>query len=132
MAFKRQAGYMDAQMTPAMIGLVLLYVLVGQIESPEFDLDKDLIKFSVFLFLATAALLYGFVMHLYALGYPESPFNKHSSAIFMTLLCAGPLAYMAYRFYSLDMQTGFMLYGILSVLVVACSIGFGIYRNNKQ
>lgn len=118
-------------MTPAVIGLVLLYVLMKQVNSPDFDLDKDLLTLAVSLLLATAALLYGFVMHLYALGYPESPFNRHSSSLLMTVLCAGPLGYVAYRFYALGMQPGFFLYAVLCLLVIGASIGFTFFRNRK-
>ena len=131
MNLRLQSGYMDMQVTPAMIGVVLLYVLMGLVNSPEFDLDKDLLKLSVFLLLATAALLYGFAMHLYALGYPESPFNKHSSSLFMTVLCAGSLGYVAYRFYGLSMQPGAILYAALCLLVIGASVGFTFFRNRK-
>ncbi len=132
MNLRKQTAYMDMQVTPAMIGVVLLYVVMGQLNNPDFDADKDLLKLAVFLVPATAALLYGFVMHLYALGYPESPFNRHSSSLVMTLLCAGPLAYVAYRFHALEMQLGFIVYAVLCLLVVALAVGFAFYRNGPD
>jgi len=120
------------QVTPALIGLVLLYVVMGQFNAPDLDTDKGMLKLLAFLLLATAALLYGFAMHLYALGYPESPFNRHCSSLLMTLLCAGPLAYVAYRFHALQMQTGFIAYGVLCLLVVGLSAGFAFYRNGPD
>jgi hypothetical protein len=122
---------MDMQVTPAMIGVVLIYVIMEQVISPEFDLDKDMLKLVVFLSVATAAVLYGFVMHIYAFGYPESPFNKHNSSVFMTLLCGGSLAYVAFRFYDLEMKMGFIVYAVLCLLVVALNFGFAFYRGKK-
>ncbi len=127
----KQSGYMDMQVTPAMIGVVLIYIVMEQVISPGFDLDKDRIKLIVFLSVASAAVLYGFVMHIYALGYPESPFNKHNSSVFMTLLCGGSLAYVAYRFYELEMKMGFIVYAVLCLLVVGLNFGFGVYRGRK-
>ena len=119
------------QVTPAMIGVVLIYIIMEQVISPEFDPDKDMLKLAVFLSVATAAVLYGFVMHIYALGYPESPFNKHNSSVFMTLLCAGSLAYVAYRFYELEIRMGFIVYAVLCLLLVALNFGFAFYRDKK-
>jgi hypothetical protein len=131
MNLRTQSGYMDTQVTPAMIGVVLIYIVMEQVISPEFNLDEDILKLAVFLSVATAALLYGFVMHIYALGYPESPFNKHNSSVFMTLLCAGSLAYVAFRFYELEIKTGFIVYAVLCLLVVGLNFGFAFYRDNK-
>ncbi|MBT7951041.1 MAG: hypothetical protein HN764_05410 [Gammaproteobacteria bacterium] len=128
---RRQSGYTDMQVTPAMIGVMLIYIVMEQVISPEFDLDKDMLKLVVFLSVATVVLLYGFVMHLYALGFPESPFNKHNSSVFMTLLCAGSLAYVAYQFYELEMRMGFIVYAVLCLLVVGLNFGFGFYRGSK-
>ena len=128
---RTQSGYTDMQVTPAMIGVVLIYIVMEQVISPEFDPDKDKLKLVVFLSVATAALVYGFVMHIYALGYPESPFNKHNSSAFMTILCAGALAYVAYRFYELEMRTGFIVYAVLCLLLVALNFGFAFYRGRK-
>lgn len=125
----KQTGYIDMQVTPAMMGAVLLFVFLGQIKNPDFDLNKNLLMFSVFLSLATVVLLYGFLMHIYALGYPESPFNKHSSPVFMTVLCAGPLIFGAWQFYSVNVLLGFFLYFALSLLVAGVAIGFALYRN---
>ena len=128
----KQTGYMDMQVMPAMIGVVLTLVVAGMITSPGLDLDKDLVKLCIFLLLATAALLYGFAMHLYCLGYPESPFNKHSSPLFMTPLCSGPLAIVAYKFYRTDMLTGAIIYAVLALLVIAAAIGFAMQRAKKE
>lgn len=131
MNLRKQTGYMDMQVLPAMIGAVLLYATTGMPGGPDFDLDKDLVKLCVFLLLATAVLLYGFAMHLYALGYPESPFNKHSSPLFMTLLCAGALGFVAYRFYRVELVIGALVYGVLALLVVGLGVGLRVYRQEK-
>lgn len=128
----KQAGYMDMQMMPALIGAVLMLVFAGAITAPEFNREADLLRFSIFLSLATAVLLYGFTMHIYCLGYPESPFNKHTSPLFMTLLCTGPLAYAAYRFYQADMLPGTIVYTALALLPVVASAGFAAYRGNDK
>jgi len=132
MKFNNQAGYMDMQMTPAMIGVVLTLVVAGMITSPDADAERNLLKLGIFLVLATGALLYGFAMHIYCLGYPESPFNKHSSPLFMTPLCAGPLAFVAYKFYKTDMLPGAIVYAALAVLVIAAAIGFALNRAKKE
>ena len=131
MKLGKQAGYMDMQVTPAIIGAVLLFATVGIINDPGFDIGKDLLKIIVFLVLATGSLLYGFMMHLDALSCPESPFNKHSSPVFMTVLCAGMSAFSAYQFYSAGIRTGFILYALLALLIITASIGSAVYRNNK-
>ena len=132
MKFNKQAGYMDMQMTPALIGVILMLMFVGSITDPDFNLDQDLLAYSIYLFLATAALLYGFVMHIDSLRYPESPFNKHTSPLFMTLLCAGPLAYAAYRFYRAAMLAGVIVYAVLALLLVATAIGVAVYRSDDE
>jgi hypothetical protein len=128
----KQAGYMDMQVMPAMIGVVVLLATLGLVSNPEFDLDNNLLLFSAFMLLGTAALLYGFAMHIYALGYPESPFNKHTSPALMTVLCGGPLIFAACRFYSAGIRPGLILYAILSLLVISVSAGFAIYRGKKR
>ena len=130
MKSQRQAGYMDMQFTPAMVGAVLLFVVLGLIDNPAFDVHASPFRFYGFLLLAAAFMIYGFWMHLYALGYPESPFNKHTSPVFMTLLCTGPLVYGAYRFYKAGMYPGLVLSGVLAVLVCGASIGFALHRSS--
>ena len=132
MKFYKQTGYMDMQMTPALIGVILMLMFVGTITDPEFNLDKALLGYSIYLFLATAALLYGFAMHIDSLRYPESPFNKHTSPLLMTPLCAGPLAYAAYRFYKAGMLPGVIVYAALSLLLIAASIVFAARRGNSE
>ena len=127
----KQAGYMDMQLMPAVMGIVILIGALGLITNPEFNPDNGWLLISVVMFLGTGALLYGYAMHLYALGYPESPFNKHTSPLFMTILCAGPLAFAAYRFYSADMRAGFILYAVLSLLVLMVSFGLAFIRRNS-
>lgn len=122
---------MDMQFTPAIIGAVLLFAILGPVDGLELDPKSELVKFSLFLIAATAALLYGFVMHLYSLAYPESPFNKHTSPLFMTGICGGSLAFAAYRLFAADIQTGFILYAVLCILVVIVSISYNIHRNKK-
>lgn len=118
------------QFTPACIGVVVLFIVLSLIDNPAFDVQAAQIRFYGFLLLAIAFMLYGFCMHLYALGYPESPFNKHTSPVFMTLLCAAPLVYGAYRFYQAGMYPGLVLSGVLAVLVCGASIGFTLYRSS--
>lgn len=122
---------MDVQFTSALVGVALMLIFVVTITAPEFDRDKHLLAYSIYLFLATAALLYGFAMHIDSLNYPESPFNKHTSPLFMTLLCAGPMAYAAYRFYKAAMLPGTLVYAALALLVVAATIGFAAHRNKS-
>lgn len=131
MKINAQSGYMDAQLMPAMIGAVSLFFSLSMIRSPEFNMDENLLRLCVFLALAVAALLYGFAMHIDALGYPESPFNKHTSPLVMTLLCGGPLVFGAYLFYSIKLLPGFVLFTALSLLVVGASIGSAFYRKSK-
>lgn len=129
MRLQKQSGYVDMQIMPAMIGVVWLYMMMAQLDRPDFDLERNLIKFCILLCLGTALVLYGFVMHLYALGYPESPFSKHSSPALMVPLCAAPFAYIAYRFFSLDMLIGSVLYAVLCFAVIAAGIRFALRRN---
>lgn len=123
---------MDMQFTPTIIGVVVLIMVLGLIDNPAFDLHAAQLKFYGFLLLAIAVMLYGFGMHLYALGYPESPFNKHTSPVFMTLLCAGPLLYGAYRFLNAAMYPGLVLLSVLAVMVCAASISFALYRKRSN
>ena len=123
-----QAGYMDMQFTPTVVGVVLLWMVIGMISAP----DLSLVKLSIYLLLATAALLFGFAMHLISLGYPESPFNQHSSPLLMTPLCAVPLAYTAYRFYQAAMLPGAILYAVLALLVLAAAIGCAVFRSDEE
>lgn len=132
MKFHRQAGYLDMQLTPALVGMVLMLIFTSTITDPDFNLEKGLLGYSIYLFLATAALLYGFAMHIDSLRYPESPFNKHTSPLFMTLLCSIPLAYVAYRFYRSGMLPGVIVYAALTLLVVVAAIGFAVYRNRPE
>ena len=132
MKLNNQHGYMDAQFGPALIGAVMMLLLASMVTDPEFNLEKDLLRFSIFLLLATAALLYGFAMHVHCLGYPESPFNKHTSPPVMTLICAGPLAFAAYRFYRAAMLPASIVYAALAVLVVAAAIVFAVRRNKNS
>ena len=128
MTITRQAGYMDVQFTPVIIGAMLLVVVLSQMSDPGFDPHAMQLRFYGFLLLAVAAMLYGFGMHLDALAYPESPFNKHSSPVFMTLLCAAPLLYGAYRFYRAGMYPVLVLFSALAVMVCVVSIGFAWHR----
>ena len=116
------------QFTPAVMGAVLLFIVMGLTSKPGFDAHAVPLKFYLFLLLALAPLLYGFGMHLYALGYPESPFNKHTSPLFMTLLCLGPLGYGAYRFYQLQIMPGLVLMTLLTIAVAAAAIGHAWFR----
>jgi len=113
---------MDMQITPAIVGSVLLFIVLSLIDNPDFDVHASPFKFYAFLLLAITFMVCGFCMDLYALGYPESPFNKHTSPAFMTLLCAGPLVYGAYRFYKAGMYPGLVLSGVLAVIVCGASI----------
>jgi hypothetical protein len=128
---KYQSGYMDMHFTPAIIGAVIIFITVGPIKFATSNSDTDLLEISVLLLVATSSLLYGFWMHLNALDYPESPFSKHSSPLFMTALCSGAFAFAAYRLYTLDMSIGAAFYAVLSVLVITASVGFAIRRRNK-
>lgn len=131
MRLTRQSGYMDMQITPAMVGAVLLFVTLGPVDGFDLNPDRDLLKISLILAAGTAAVLYGFAMHLYALGYPESPFNKHTSTLFMTGLCAGLLGLVAYRLHAEEYPTGFALYAALATLVIVTSIVCNIYYNRR-
>lgn len=132
MRINRQGGHMDMQLLPGLIGFILLIVVMGLPGNQEINLEKNIWMFVIFLIIATAVMFYGFAMHLYALGYPESPFNKHTSPVFMTLLCAGGTALTSWRFYNLDMNTGFIIYITLTLLVIVTSTGFAIYRKSKK
>lgn len=128
---RNQSGYMDMHVTPAIIGAVIIFVIVGPIEFSPADGETDLLQISLLLLVATGSLLYGFWMHLDALGYPESPFSKHSSPLLMTALCSGSFAFAAYRLYTMDLSIGAAFFALLCVLVIAGSVGYAIRRRNN-
>lgn len=132
MRSRGQTGYMDMQFTPTIIGVVVLIFTLSLIGDPTIDVHTIPFRFYGFLLLGCAMMLFGFSMHLDALGYPESPFNKHSSPVFMTLLCAGPFTYGAYRFYRAGMYAGLILLCVLIVVVFALSIGFALRRSRTE
>jgi len=120
---------MDNQLMPAMMGAVILFFLLGQV-SPE-GIAKGVVGLKLYLALggATLVLLYGFAMHLYALGYPESPFNRHSSPLFMSLVCGGMPGLAAWRFYTIENQAGMWVYGGLCGLVLITSVVISFIRS---
>lgn len=121
-----QYGYMDNQVMPAMFGAVLLFVVLGQV-TPE-ALAEGGISLKLWMLMpgATLVLLYGFVMHIYALNYPESPFNKHTSPLFMNLICGGILGFAAWRFHGAGVQAGMWIYALLCFLVLSTSVAFNM------
>jgi hypothetical protein len=123
---------MDAQMMPVLIGVILLFVVIGQLNSPEFDMNEKLYQFIGTLAFATLAVIYGYVMHLIAMSYPESPFNKHTSPVFMVLLCAGICIFCAWQFYQAGILLGLIIYSVLSIVVVIASICVSIISKNKR
>ena len=126
--FKKQAGHTDLQIMPAMIGAVIVIAIAGQIGQPGFESGRELFKPVLILILGIGSLLYGFGMHIYCLGYPASPFNRHSSPVLMTILSAGPVAYTAWRFYSSTNAVGFVICSGISLLIMAATIGFAYHR----
>ena len=132
MKLQRQAGYTDLQIMPTIMGVILVIIVIGLTDNPAFDPAQSPVKFYSFLLLALAVLLFGFGMHLYALEYPESPFNKHSSPVFMTLMCAGSMGYGSWRLLNAGMQGGGLLLAVLTVSVCVMSIGFAHYRNRRK
>lgn len=132
MRLNKQTGYMDMQFTPAVVGIVLMVMALGMLTVSDENPDLNLVKLSIYMLLATAALLFGFAMHIDSLGCPESPFNHHISPLLMTPLCAGPLAYAAYRFYRSGMLPGTILYSVLAITVVATAVGFAVRREPQD
>ena len=74
-SINKQSGYTDMQLMPAAFGAVFYFIIVGQLNNPEFNLADNSLTFYLFIGLATAAMLFGYITHLDALNYPESPFN---------------------------------------------------------
>lgn len=130
-AAMKQSGYTDLQVMPAIIGIILLIVCLGMLNKPEFDPDTGLLKLSLFLLPATAAVCFGFGMHLYCLGYPESPFNRHSSPVFMTFISSGVMFFAAWRFFNVNILIGTIIYMVLGISLVCITAGLAIYRARK-
>jgi len=119
------------QVTPVMVGAVLLIVILGMLDQIQAGATSRLLMFYTILFLATGFIFFGFYMHLMALGYPESPFNRHNSPVFMILACGGVLAWAAYRLLGAGMTIPAILYVLLSLLIPILSLARGISRNRR-
>ena len=128
----RQYGYTDLQIMPAMIGIVLLVVFLGRLDSLDPDSITGILKLALPLILATAVVCFGFGMHLYCLGYPESPFNRHSSPIFMTAVCSGAMFFAAWQCYQAGITAGCIAYILLGLVLIVLSGAFAIHRHNKN
>ena len=118
----KQAGYMDAQLMPALIGAILLFVIVGQLNNPDFDINEKPYQFISVMAVATLALLYGYIMHCMALGYPESPFNNHTSPVFMACLCAGACMLTSWQFVKVGITWAGIIYAFIALVIMVISI----------
>ena len=124
---------MDMQIMPTVIGAVLMYAVLGQLNDPTVNLDENLLKLCVSIAFATAPLLFGFCVHLDALSSPESPFNKHSAPQLMVLICSGSFSYAAYRFHRADFLLGLIIFLLLALaIVIAEIIAARMRKKNRQ
>lgn len=123
MHIRSQKGYMDNQSMPVLIGALIMFILVGQINESSSLLQERVIAFYICLGLALLAMSFGLLMHIDAVSEAESPFNKHGSGFFIYLLCFGSLGHAAYRFYPLEslipfsIVTGLLIIYLLALLV---------------
>ena len=91
-------------------------------------MQDGLLRLTALLILAIVIMGYGFIMHLYVLGYPESPFNRHNSTLLITLLCIVPMSYIAWKFHDAGMAMVSAVFAVLSFSVLISSIACYLYR----
>ena len=92
----RQTGYMDNQMPPILIGILLVVPVVNYVATagPMTGLSAAVVYLVVVL--AFASFSWGIYLNIDSLRYPESPFNKHTSPVVIGVLVAGCLGYSAW------------------------------------
>lgn len=87
---------MDNQMPPILIGIVLDVAVVNYVATA--GQMTGLSEFGVYLvvLLAFACFSWGIYLNMESLRYPESPFNKHTSPVFVAVMVGGCLGYSAW------------------------------------
>ena len=93
----KENGYIDIQLTLVIVGILLLVGLVHLITYPEYSLKHP----SLILYPGVAAVFtifaFGYYSNMSSLKYPESPFNKHVSPLFIAIQIIGALAYAIWK-----------------------------------
>ena len=121
-AARKKKGYIDNQLPPIIIGLLLMVGAVRYIMIPENLTEMSSLRGGLILLFSVPFFVFGFWSNWVSVTSPESPFNKHMSPFFLGGLVVGALGYGAWCFYSTHLKVLVYFFVPAAVFVAGLSI----------
>ncbi|MFC1886469.1 hypothetical protein ACFLZM_05375 [Thermodesulfobacteriota bacterium] len=129
--FGKEDGYIDTQLTPVFIGILLLIGLVHLVTNPEFSMKSPSLMIYPGVAVISAIFAFGYYSNMSSLECPESPFNKHMSPFFISVITIAGLAYAIWKVNKTPFHHLIFIFGAL----IAAAIFMAVYitiRSNKD
>jgi hypothetical protein len=130
--FSQEDGYIDSQLPPVILGILLLVGLVHMITSPEFDTRSSIWMPYLGVVIIYAILAFGYYSNMSSLECPESPFNKHQSPLFLGIIIIGGMAYAMRKVDGSAYQHLKYLFGVTIAVAVIMIVCLGRVRKKFQ
>lgn len=128
----RQRGYMDNQLPPVVIGLVLVVGAVSYLSGTPGAGAVAAAGVYLVVALGLAAIAWGVYLNKESLKHPESPFNKHTSPWLIAAVVIGGLGHAAWTARSGPHPELSYLLGISMVLAVLVLIFSARQRGGRE
>ena len=128
----KEAGYIDIQLTPVVIGILLLVGLVHLVSNPEFSIKYPSLLLYPGVVVVLTILGFGYYSNMSSLKCPESPFNKHVSPLFIAGIIIGGLAYAMWKVNKSPYHNLMFLFGALIVAAGFMALYLGYIQKKTQ